>query len=485
MLKTLLTQTGWNILGTVFAFAVGFFVKMYLINAIGAENFGLYIIATSFQAAVSTFLALELPNILLKFLPAFLAEKDFRRANAFASATLSFLIIIGILGALAIILFKEKIAVGIFGNEQLSLYIALASLYIPLTLLNSYITSLYRSVLKIKEIILYGTIYMVIVRASLTFLLFSFVDDVKYFMFIEIFAYIVSTSLMFLRFHEKPLQAFSFNALRIRIINDTILSYWKKIYAMSLLGVTGGYLMTFIMSITLPAASIGIYAVLGTIAGLTNFLLQNINRIFSPIISSLVAQKDFETLAMIYKDSTFLINVVTIPFILIVMLFSKQILGLYGEEFSHYDFELLILFLGNYATISVGSSGTVMVMGGLEKYSLKIQIFRIVFTFVASVTLLPLFGLLGAVIVFALLSFMVNAIEVYLIKRHLHIFPLDGSSFVLFGLFIFLLGSIFFLRPGQYEIWQYFIYPPLIYLFFLTIFKKKIRFIIQTIRESK
>ncbi|WP_457598122.1 oligosaccharide flippase family protein [Hydrogenimonas sp.] len=485
MLKTLVTQTGWNILGTVFAFTVGFFVKMYLVNAIGAENFGLYIIATSFQSAVSTIVALAIPSVLLKFLPAYIAQKDFIRANALASKFLLASFVTGLVGALSIIVFHHYIAIYVFGNEELKPYLILAALYIPMTLLSSYITSLYRSVLKIKEIIIYSTVYMVSIRATLTFILFSFVNDVKYFMIIELFAYLVANSLMYYKFKNPDFKIFDREALHIKVIDSTVVSYAKKIYTMSLLGILSGYLMTFIMSITLPAASVGIYAILGTIAGLTNFLLQNINRIFSPIISSLVAQKDFKTLAMIYKDSTFLINIVTIPFILIVMLFSKQILGLYGEEFSHYDFELLILFLGNYATISVGSSGTVMVMGGLEKYSLKIQIFKIVFTFVASIILLPLFGLLGAVIIFALLSFMVNAIEVYLIKKHLHIFPLDGGSFVLFGLFIVLLGSIFILRPSQYEIWQYFIYPPSIYLFFLLVFNKKIRLIIQTIRESK
>ena len=485
LLKTLLSQTGWNILGTVFAFSVGFFVKMYLVNAIGASNFGLYIIATSFQAAVSTVVALEIPNILLKFLPTFIAQKDFVHINALTSKLLLASFFTGLAGVLFIIAFNHAIAVHIFGNTELKTYIVIAALYIPMTLLSSYITSLYRSVLKIKEIIIYSTVFIVSIRAICTFVIFAFVNDVKYFMYIELFAYFIANSLMYYKFKNPGFKIFDKEALKVKIIDDTIISYGKKIYTMSLLRIASGYLMTFIMSVTLPSASIGIYAVLGTIAGLTNFLLQNINRVFSPIISSLVAQKDFPMLSMIYKDSTFLINIVTIPFILIVMLFSKQILGLYGAEFSDYDFELLILFLGNYATISVGSSGTIMVMGGLEKYSLYIQIFRIVFTLIASIILLPIFGLTGAVAIFALLSSLTNMIEVTLIKKHLKIFPLDRASMLLFILFFIGLGVVFFLRPPHYELWQYIIIPPFVYLLFFGMFYKKIKTIIQTVRESK
>ena len=57
--------------------------------------------------------------------------------------------------------------------------------HIPIGLILGIITALYRSVLKIKEIVIYGTIITVTIRALLTFFVFQYVVDISYFIFIE------------------------------------------------------------------------------------------------------------------------------------------------------------------------------------------------------------------------------------------------------------------------------------------------------------
>jgi O-antigen/teichoic acid export membrane protein len=485
MLKVLLSQTGWNILGTIFGFGVGFFVKMFLINKVGASSFGLYIIATSFEAAIGTIVALSIPTIILKFLPTYINQGKLDKATTFSSKFMLYSLVVGLLGGVFTLLFSSVIAIQLFDNESLTAFIALAAFYIPISMFTAYLTSVYRSVLKIKEIILFSTLYMVSTRAILTFIVFSFTDDILYFMYIEIFALSTAAVLLYMNFKSDKLKMFTFSKISIKVVDNEIWAFGKRMYMMSLLSFASGYIMMFLMSITLPSKSIGIYAILMTIAGLTSFLLSNINRVFSPIISSLVAQKNFRTLSMIYKESTFLINVITIPFIVIVLLFSEDILALYGDEFKSYTFELMILFLGNYASISVGSSGTMMVMAGLEKESLYIQITMIIGIFASSILLLSTYGLFAAVLISAVSLFILNLVEVFLIHKKLDIFPLDRYSFLLFILFISAIYIIQLLPKNGFETWEYFLYPIFIYSMYLGFFYKKILHIMSLVKKGE
>jgi len=484
MLKILLTQTGWNILGTLFGFIVGFFVKLYVINKVGAASFGLYVIATSFEVAVGTVVAFGIPFIILKFLPTYIAKGNTLKATVFTSTFLFIILLLGIISCILIFIFSDVIAINVFHKAELKAFFKIIAFYIPVSLLVSYIIAIYRSIFKIKEIILYHTFVLVSIRAILAFIIFSFTNDIKYFLYIEIISMSIALFLLVINLKTDKF-VFSFKFISKKVINKEIIKYGKVIYFNSLLGFFSGYVITFIMSVILAAKIIGIYSVLLTIAGLTNFLLSNINRVFSPIISHLIAVKDMKTFSKIYKDSTFFINILTIPFILIILLFGKKILSLYGSEFATHTFELMILFLGNYFSISVGSSGTIMLMAGLEKEEVYIQLVKIIFVVILSLIFLPIYGLLGAVIIYAISTFFVNFMEVYLINKKLHVFPLDKDSIVLFLLFFIGLIIANMYQNKNFHAFEYIFYPLIIYGIFFLIFRNKIMNIVKDIKKEK
>lgn len=485
MLKILLTQTSWNIIGTIFGFAIGFFVKMFLVNKVGASDFGLYIIAMQFESAIGTILAFGIPTILLKYLPQYIRNETSDKATRFSTKFFIYTMIVGLAGGIITILFSSIIAKYLFSNIDLSTFILLASFYIPISMYSAYITSMYRSLLKIKEIILYSTFYLVSVRAILTFIVFSFTDDILYFMYIEIFSLLTAAILLTIKFKSDKFKLFDKKYVADKVLNNEIVSYGKKIYSLSLISFFSGYILMFLMSITLESKDIGIYAILVTISGLTNFLLLNINRVFAPIISTLTAQKDYEMLQNVYKDSTFLLNIITIPFILVALIFSKDILGLYGSEFENYTLELFILFLGNYISISVGSSGTMMVMAGLEKESLYLQMFKLIFVLIVSLLFLPTYGLLGAVCIYSIAMLVINVFEVYFINKRLSVYPLDKYSYILFLLFFISLYLVYDYGNQVYNIWYYIFVPIILYSIYFLLFYKVILKIIKTIKENK
>ena len=110
-----------------------------------------------------------------------------------------------------------------------------------------------------------------------------------------------------------------------------------------------------------------IYSILVTVTGITLFLIQNLNKIFAPVISKLYAENQIYQLNQIYKKTTFIINFVTI--IIMIIYFSEQILLLYDDsgQILEYLTYLYILMLARIISLLAGSSGTLMIMAGLEK----------------------------------------------------------------------------------------------------------------------
>ena len=74
MLKLIIRQTNWGILGSVFAFIIGFFVKRYVFNEVGTIEWGKYATAHTFVVISDTLLSVSIPFIILKFIPKLLID---------------------------------------------------------------------------------------------------------------------------------------------------------------------------------------------------------------------------------------------------------------------------------------------------------------------------------------------------------------------------------------------------------------------------
>ena len=55
----------------LFAFGIGFFVKIYLIDIVGLHAWGKYATAQTFSSISETFLSIGIPFVIIKFFPSF------------------------------------------------------------------------------------------------------------------------------------------------------------------------------------------------------------------------------------------------------------------------------------------------------------------------------------------------------------------------------------------------------------------------------
>lgn len=471
MLKLIIRQANWGVLGAVFAFSVGFFVKIYIIDIVGLEAWGKYVIAQTFTSFSETILSIGIPFVIIKFIPSFI-DSNQDKASRIANIFIRYALIVGGCFAILIYFFSDYVNHFLYNDvDDLSWILFLMCIHVPISMLFGVIISLYRSVLKIREIVLYGTLLAVSIRAILSFIIFNFTNDIAHFIMIEVFTQVLVLFILLYLFNKNEFSLFV-KSHSFEVTSDgQMMSYAKKMFLYSVIAFISGHMLSFIISIKLPADDVGAYNILLTLTGLATFLLINLNKVFAPAISRLYHENNILELNDLYKKTTFILNLLAIPLVVIISVFSDEILSLYTDEMLGYKHYLYFLLLGRAIGLSTGSSGTLMTMAGLESQNLNIQIVRGVGILVLSLIFIPLFGMISVVVLYVISLLFANMGYLFYINRELNIQPF---SLDLFKIFILTLICMYFAVNQQYNfhILHFILVPIAIYvLYFLFMFR--------------
>lgn len=471
MIKLIVRQTNWGIFGSVFGFSIGFFVKIYLLDIVGLDAWGKYVAAQTFVSLTETILSIGIPYVIIKFIPT-LIDKYQEKASRIANVFLKYALVIGLGFLLLNYYFSPYISKYIYTKlDSFSTILFITSVNVPITLLFGVVISLYRSMLKIKEIVLYGTVVTVIIRALSTFIVFQFTSDIIYFIFIEIITRILVLFILLYLFNRNQFPIFVKSSIKDVTNDKKLISYGYKMFLNSIVAFVSGQSLSFIISVKLSSVDVGVYNILLTLTGLTTFLLINLNKVIAPAITKLYNENKIEDLNELYKKTTFLINLFTIPLAVLIVLFSDEILGLYTAEMISYKPYLFLMMMGGMISLFTGSSGTFMIMAGLERQDLRIQFVRAFLLILFSVWLIPLMGLKIVVILYVLSMLFVKLIQLFFIFNYINVSPFSKELFILFLLSIFLM---YFALNQEFifNIYHFILLPILLYfLFYIFTFK--------------
>lgn len=463
MLKLILRQANWGILGAIFGFAVGFFVKIYLIDIVGLQAWGKYVTVQTFSSISETFLSIGIPYVIIKFIPSFV-DNNKDKASRIANVFLKYAMVIGSGYLVLIYFYSSYINHFVYSDiDDLSWLLFIMCIHVPISMLFGVVISLYRSVLKIKEIVLYGTVVTVTVRAILTFIIFQFTDNIGYFILLEVFTQILVLSILLYLFNKNEFSLFVQSDTKEITQDAKMVDYGKKMFYNSVVAFISGQALSFIISIKLPSADVGAYNILLTLTGLTTFLLINLNKVFAPAISKLHYEQNFIELNALYKKTTFLINLCAIPLAVIIAVFADEILGMYTADMLAYKKYLFYMLVGGMLSLAAGSSGTFMVMAGLEKQNLKLQFIRAILLIVLSLWLIPIIGLLSVVGLYVIFMLFINGAQLIYIGKYLHISPFSKELLFLFGLTVILM--YFAINQNfVFQIYHFITVPILVYV---------------------
>ena len=233
MLSLIIKQTNWSIIGAIFGFLIGFLIKIYLIDIVGLVAWGKYVAAHTFASGFDTILSLGIPYVLLKFVPNYL-NNNIELANKLISKSFKLLLKISLIFLVLIFFLSDHIDKYFYAHiDDFDLILLLVCVHAPISVFTGFITSLYRSVFKIKELVIIGSFIIVPIRALLTLVVFYFTDNIIHFIFIELFTTSLSLLLLFYFFNENEFSLFRYFRNRNKLKSNES-AYAQKMYFNSL-----------------------------------------------------------------------------------------------------------------------------------------------------------------------------------------------------------------------------------------------------------
>jgi O-antigen/teichoic acid export membrane protein len=218
---------------------------------------------------------------------------------------------------------------------------------------------------------------------------------------------------------------------------------------------------------------LGIYSAAAVISQQAGLITYSFGYIFCPIISDLYHRREFGDLQRLYKTVTRWIVSVNVVLLVLLILFSRQIMAIFGSEFTAGGLVLVVLAAAHLIGYVSGGAlvGYVLRMSGKQDIELMNAIVLLVLNIVLNLWLIPLYGILGAAVATGISFTVISALRIAEVCLLLQMHPYDRNyhkSFVAAAVVVLL--AVFLSRWTMTAPYWIFVMAALALLYFVVLF---------------
>jgi O-antigen/teichoic acid export membrane protein len=159
-----------------------------------------------------------------------------------------------------------------------------------------------------------------------------------------------------------------------------------------------GNVDSFMISYYLDEHQVGIYSAIIKLSLAITFILASVNNYILPNVSKAYCSNEISQLIKIYQDSIKLIIVITLPFLVIMLLFPSFFLGLFGKDFEDYTNVYYVILLMNFIFVLIGPVINILNMINQQLYVKNIMFIALFLNISLNLVLIPSMGILGAAV---------------------------------------------------------------------------------------
>ena len=194
---------------------------------------------------------------------------------------------------------------------------------------------------------------------------------------------------------------------------------------------------------------LGIYSAAAIISQQAGLITYSFSCIFCPIISDLYNRNEFKQLEKLYKTVTRWIVSLNLVLLILLIVFSKQIMGIFGSEFISGWLVLVILSSVHLVGYSTGGAlaGYALQMSGKQDFEFINAIVMLVLNVALNFWLIPIYGILGAAIATGASYTLINIARIVEVYKLLRMHPYDTNYHKLFiaGFAVIILSVFLFM----------------------------------------
>ncbi len=146
----------------------------------------------------------------------------------------------------------------------------------------------------------------------------------------------------------------------------------------------------------------GVYSIIKKISLSISILLVAVNSVIAPKLSILFEHNKKQELINLLKKTFFILLIYAIPVTYLLISFPKEILMIFGKDFSQGSNILIIISLGQFINIITGPVGNILIMSNQEKLLRNIIVVISCLCLISYFIFIPIYGITGAAWITAL-----------------------------------------------------------------------------------
>ena len=395
----------------------GFFLMYLITNVYGAEGMGIFALSQTILMVMVMLSVFGTDTASLKYSSQYFSNNEYRKLNSFYFSIFKFVIVSSIF--ISIIIFFIKGDLSVFFNKSLlnhSLFFISLSI-LPMSFININSESL-RGIGKYSLF----TIFRYVLMPVLT-ILFIYVFNNNNDLLIPIKAYAISIciiSLLSFTFLLREIKFFKYFSNIDSTLNDVVKYSLPVLISNSMLLLIQ-WIDIIILGYFETSNTVGIYSVVMKISLFSSVILFSINSIVASEFSRLYSLDKMVDLRVLIKKSSKIIFFITIPVLILIVYFSKSILGYFGYEFIMANKTLYILVVGQFINVLCGSVGYILMMTEKQNIFKNIMIFATCVNIILNIVLIPKYSINGAAIASSISLILWNVISFSYIYRKYNI----------------------------------------------------------------
>ncbi|OEF99781.1 hypothetical protein BHF71_00980 [Vulcanibacillus modesticaldus] len=267
----------------------------------------------------------------------------------------------------------------------------------------------YRATGKIKEYYFVNGFISILLRILLVIVFYFFIGkNAKSIALGVYFSFIFSIAIYFYQNKDR------FNKI---VYDKTFLRYSFPLVIAAIMGVMMDRIDIIMLGTMIDKKSVGIYQIAVQVANLTSVILVIFNTVFAPQISSLYHKGKLEELRKIYMQSTRILSLISLVALIFIVIFSKYILLVFGEDIVAGQFALVLRSIGQFINAAVGSVWLMLAMTGKPKLQMYGNFTASVINIVLNFLLIPRYGINGAAFASMIAIGFVNILGYLLVSR--------------------------------------------------------------------